>query len=137
MIAEDLGHNTDNVVKQTEKLYPFPSTLVLWYPLGEGSGNIGYEVMTKDEPKRMHMDLASIANPWHASYGVRLYKAADSASSRYKLAALDSLRPFSFELNYTPGHTQRAEWSILSFVGDNEWTFGLGTYNRYFIIAVR
>lgn len=134
VIVEDKGHNSDNVVKQTEKLYPYPSSLVLWYPFAEGSGKIAYELMTKDNAQRMHMDLATIDNPWNGRYGVYLHKDADSASSRqYKLPVLDSLRPFSFELNYSAGYRQEANWSILSFIGKNEWTFGLGTYSRYFI----
>lgn len=133
VIVEDKGHNSDEVVKQTEKLYPYPLSLVLWYPFAEGSGKIGYELMTMDNPQKMHMDLVSIDNPWNGRYGVHLFKAADSASSRqYKLAKLDSLRPFTFEFNYSAGNTQHANWAILSFVGKNEWTFGVGTYNRYF-----
>ena len=133
VIAEDKGHNTDEAVKQTEKLYPYPSSLVLWYPFAEGSGNIGYELMTKENPRRMHFDLSAINAPWNGRYGVHLYKATDSASSRYTLAALDSLRPFTFELNFNAGNIQQSDWAILSFVGQNEWTFGLGTYNRYFL----
>ena len=134
VIVEDKGHNSDEVVKQTEKLYPYPLSLVLWYPFAEGSGKIGYELMTKDKPQRLHMDLTSVDNPWNGRYGVHLFKAADSASSRqYKLAKLDSLRPFTFEFNYSAGNTQHANWAILSFVGKNEWTFGVGTYNRYFL----
>ncbi|WP_249506684.1 LamG-like jellyroll fold domain-containing protein [Fibrobacter sp. HC4] len=132
VIAEDYGHNTDKVVKQTEKLYPYPSSLVLWYPLAEGAGNIAYEIMTKDKSRRLHMDLSSVNKPWGAKYGVNL-TAKDSASSRYILPALDTLRPFSFEFNFNSNNTQREDWSILSFVGKNEWTFGLGTYNRYFL----
>lgn len=133
VIVKDKGHNSDEVVKQTEKLYPYPLSLVLWYPFAEGSGKIGYELMTMDNPQKMHMDLVSIDNPWNGRYGVHLFKAADSASSRqYKLAKLDSLRPFTFEFNYSAGNTQHANWAILSFVGKNEWTFGVGTYNRYF-----
>lgn len=133
VIAEDLGHNTDKVVKQTEKLYPYPSSLVLWYPLTEGSGNIANEIMTKDKSRQLHMDLSLISKPWGAKYGVSLSTAADSASSRYELPVLDSLRPFTFELNFNSGNTLREDWSILSFVGSNEWTFGLGTYSRYFL----
>jgi len=133
VIVEDKGHNFDKVVKQTEKLYPYPSSLVLWYPFAEGGGNIGYEIMTKDDSKRMHMDFSFISTPWNGRYGVHLYKATDSASSRFKLAPLDSVRPFTFEFNYSAGNTQNADWAILSFVGENEWTFGIGTYNRYFL----
>lgn len=134
VIVKDKGHNSDEVVRQTEKLYPYPSSLVLWYPFDEGSGKFGYEVMAKDNAQRMHMDLTSVENPWNGRYGVHLFKAADSASSRqYKLAKLDSLRPFTFEFNYSAGNTQHANWAILSFVGKNEWTFGVGTYNRYFL----
>lgn len=133
VIVEDKGHNFDKVVKQTEKLYPYPSSLVLWYPFAEGGGNIGYEIMTKDDSKRMHMDFSSISTPWNGRYGVHLYKSTDSASSRFKLATLDSVRPFTFEFNYSAGNTQNDDWAILSFVGENEWTFGIGTYNRYFL----
>ena len=133
VIAQDKGHNTDKVVKQTEKLYPYPSSLVLWYPFAEGTGKTGHEVMTKDNRNRMHMDLSAVSNPWNGRYGVSLLNIADSASSRYRLSALDSLRPFTFEFTFIANNIQRNDWSILSFVGNNEWTFGVGTYNRYFI----
>lgn len=133
VLVEDWGHNSDDVVKQTEKLYPYPASLVLWYPFGEGFGDIGYELMTKENSRRMHMDLSAIANPWNGRFGVNLYKIADSASSRFKLAALDSARPFTFEFNFNAGNIQRNDWAILSFVGKNEWTFGVGTRNRYFL----
>lgn len=133
VIVEDKGHNSDEVVKQTEKLYPYPSSLVLWYPFAEGSGKTGYELMTKDDSRSMDMILASVDNPWNGRYGVHLFKPADSASSRFELVGLDSLRPFTFELNYSAGNTQHANWAILSFVGRNGWTFGVGTYNRYFL----
>ncbi len=133
VIVSDKGNNSDMAVRQTERLYPYPSSLVLWYPFGEGSGDVGYEIMTKDDSRRMHMDLSSVNSPWNGRYGVNLYSVTDSASSRFKLAALDSLRPFTFEFNYNAGNVQRTDWSILSFVGKNEWTFGLGTYSRYFL----
>lgn len=133
VIVSDKGHNSDMAVRQTERLYPYPSSLVLWYPFGEGSGDVGYEIMTKDDSRRMHMDLSSVNSPWNGRYGVHLYRVTDSASSRFKLAGLDSLLPFTFEFNYNAGNVQRTDWSILSFVGKNEWIFGLGTYNRYFL----
>lgn len=133
VLTEDEGHNFDHVVKQTEKLSPYPASLVLWYPFSEGSGSVGYEVMTKGNARRMHMDLSSIANPWNGRYGVNLYKVADSASSLFKLPGSDSLTPFSFEFNFKSGNIQRKDWAILSFVGKNEWTFGVGTYSRYFL----
>ena len=133
VIVEDLGHNTDKVMKQTEKLYPYPSSLVLWYPLSEGVGNIGYEIMTKEEPKPLHLELSGILKPWGNKYGTTMSFAKDSASSRYRLPVLDSLTPFTFEFNYNAGNIQREDWSILSFIGMNEWTFGVGTYNRFFL----
>ena len=133
VIVEDKGHNSDKVVKQTEKLYPYPSSLVLWYPFAEGSGKIGYEIMTKDEPDSMHMNLSAISHPWNGRYGVYLSNHIDSARSRNGLPLLDSLRPFTFEFTYIASNVQLNDWSILSFIGRNEWTFGVGTYHRYFI----
>ncbi len=131
--VEDKGHNSDNVVKQTEKISPYPSSLVLWYPFSEGFGDIGYEVMTRENSRRMHMDLSAVENPWNGRYGVSLYKITDSASSRFQLPRLDSLSPFTVEFNFNSGYIQRNDWAVLSFVGKNEWTFGVGTYNRYFL----
>lgn len=133
VIAQDKGHNFDMVVKQTEKQYPYPLSLVLWYPFAEGTGDIAHELLTKDDGKRMHMNLATLSNPWQQFYGVSLFKQADSARSPNALEPLDSLRPFTFEFNYKPGYIQDRLWSILSFVVKNEWTFGIGLGSRYFL----
>ena len=133
VIAQDKGHNFDMVVKQTEKQYPYPLSLVLWYPFAEGTGNIAHELLTKDNGKRMHMNLTTLSNPWQQFYGVSLFKQADSARSPNALEPLDSLRPFTFEFNIRAGYIQNSVWSILSFVVKNEWTFGIGLGSRYFL----
>ena len=133
VIAQDKGHNFDMVVKQTEKQYPYPLSLVLWYPFAEGTGDIAHELLTKDDGKRMHMNLATLSNPWQQFYGVSLFKQADSARSPNALEPLDSLRPFTFEFNIRAGYIQNSVWSILSFVVKNEWTFGIGLGSRYFL----
>ncbi|MBO4783164.1 MAG: hypothetical protein J5521_00250 [Lachnospiraceae bacterium] len=134
VIARDKGHNSDKVVKQSEKIYPYPNSLVLWYPMVEGTGSIAYELMTKENSHPMNMSLSGVKNPWNGKYGVNLYQKTDAATSSYKLGILDSLRPFSFEFNFNAGYgKQKYEAAILSFVGRNGWTFGLGNESRYFI----
>ena len=133
VIAQDKGRNFDMVVKQTGKQYPYPLSLVLWYPFAEGTGDISYELLTKDNVHKMHMKLAAISNPWQQYYGVNLFQPTDSARTPNALPPVDSLRPFTFEFNYKPGYIQDRLWSILSFVGKNEWTFGVGLNSRYFL----
>ena len=133
VIAQDKGRNFDMVVKQTGKQYPYPLSLVLWYPFAEGTGDISYELLTKDNVYKMHMKLAAISNPWQQYYGVNLFQPTDSARTPNALPPVDSLRPFTFEFNYKPGYIQDRLWSILSFVGKNEWTFGVGLNARYFL----
>lgn len=133
VIAQDKGRNFDMVVKQTGKQYPYPLSLVLWYPFAEGTGDISYELLTKDNVYKMHMKLAALSNPWQQYYGVNLFQPTDSARTPNALPPVDSLRPFTFEFNYKPGYIQDRLWSILSFVGKNEWTFGIGLGSRYFL----
>jgi len=133
VIAQDKGRNFDMVVKQTGKQYPYPLSLVLWYPFAEGTGDISYELLTKDNVYKMHMKLAALSNPWQQYYGVNLFQPTDSARTPNALPPVDSLRPFTFEFNYKPGYIQDRLWSILSFVGKNEWTFGVGLNSRYFL----
>ena len=134
VIARDKGHNFDKVVKQSEKIYPYPNSLVLWYPMVEGTGSTAYELMTKENLYPMNMSLSSVSNPWNGKYGINLYQKTDAATSPFKLEVLDSLRPFSFEFNFNAGHGKpEYETAILNFVGRNGWTFGLGKESRYFI----
>lgn len=134
VIAQDKGHNFDKVLKQSEKIYPFPKSLVLWYPMVEGTGNTAQELMTKDSPYPMDMSLSKVSNPWNGKYGINLYQKSDAATSLYKLGVADSLKPFSFEFYFNAGYGKpELEASILSFVGLNGWSFGIGSKSRYFI----
>jgi len=63
--VEDMGHNYVEESWRSRQLYPFPSSLALWYPMSEGSGNVAHEMLVG-----LDLSLDSVMTPW--VYGGRL-----------------------------------------------------------------
>ena len=63
---EDMGHNYVEESWRSRQLYPFPSSLALWYPMSEGSGDKVHEVLGSG----LDLPLQFVYTPW--AYGGRL-----------------------------------------------------------------
>ena len=117
----DNGHNYTKTTLMSESIYPFPKSLVLWYPLADGAGKVAKEAMGT----RIDLDLASMYRPW--LYGTSLYlgKVTDFAKPTAKWDGIGNV-PMSVEFrlksNVSRGGT---EFSILGWDGSNKWFFGL------------
>lgn len=117
----DNGHNYTKTTLMSELIYPFPKSLVLWYPLADGAGKVAKEAMGT----RIDLDLASMYRPW--LYGTSLYlgKVTDFAKPTAKWDGIGNV-PMSVEFrlksNVSRGET---EFSILGWDGSNKWFFGL------------
>lgn len=117
----DNGHNYTKTTLVSESIYPFPKSLVLWYPLADGAGKVAKEAMGTG----VDLDLVSMYRPW--LYGTSLYlgKVTDFAKPTAKWDGVGNV-PMSVEFrlksNVSRGGT---EFSILGWEGSNKWFFGL------------
>lgn len=117
----DNGHNYTKTTLVSESIYPFPKSLVLWYPLADGAGKVAKEAMGTG----VDLDLVSMYRPW--LYGTSLYlgKVTDFAKPTAKWDGIGNV-PMSVEFrlksNVSRGGT---EFSILGWDGSNKWFFGL------------
>ncbi len=60
MVLNDHGYNHIEQKISTEKIYPYPQSLVLWYPLSEGFGNVAHEMLGTG----LDLNLQSVETPW-------------------------------------------------------------------------
>lgn len=123
--TEDFGHNHAKASMQSEALFPYPTSLVLWYPLGEGVGDIGYEMTGFG----LNLGLKSIPKRWMNGKQLHLYS-TEYATSDGVLMAEDLPKPFSIELKATIG---RNPGEIVSWDGSEPWTVGVDS-NRHFYL---
>jgi hypothetical protein len=123
--VEDLGHNYAKVSLQSEKLYPYPTSLFLWYPLSEGTGKTAYEV-TGNGPD---IDISNLKHPWQNGKSLNLF-AKDGASGKKNLSISDSLTPFSIELKFFSGNSPG---TVFGWLGSNGWTIGVDAVGRYYV----
>ena len=57
---EDMGHNYVEESWRSRQLYPFPSSLALWYPMSEGAGSYAYEILGT----RVQLRLGPVVSHW-------------------------------------------------------------------------
>ena len=91
--VEDMGHNYVEESWRSRQLYPFPSSLVLWYPMSEGSGNVAHEMLAG-----LNLPLDSVATPW--AYGGKLslaYVSDHSMPSDYLFSNFETPMSVEFE----------------------------------------
>ena len=91
--VEDMGHNYVEESWQSRQLYPFPSSLVLWYPMSEGSGNVAHEMLAG-----LNLPLDSVVTPW--AYGGKLslaYVSDRSMPSDYLFSNFETPMSVEFE----------------------------------------
>ncbi|WP_407441690.1 LamG-like jellyroll fold domain-containing protein [Fibrobacter sp.] len=111
--AEDFGHNHAEMRYVTEKLYPYPAALALWYPSYEESGDIVHEFTGSG----YDLDLVGMQNPWLSDVGLYFYAPHDSAVGA-GVVDLGETSSYSFEARVKCGNTQDLAWHrVLGFRG--------------------
>ena len=110
--AEDFGHNYSVRIFRSEKLYPYPASLALWYPAGEGSGKISGEMLGTGHDLQLNL-----FKPWLADFGLYFYHPGDNAAGIGKVD-LGTSDAYSFEARIKRGYAQDSSWRrVLGFVG--------------------
>lgn len=123
--VEDYGHNYTKAALQSERLYPYPLSLALWYPLSEGAGTTAFEI-TGNGP---NIDLSGMKMPWQNGKTLRLF-AGDKAVGKGNMQILDTLVSFSIELGFSAGYSAG---TVLGWQGDNAWRIGVDSVGRYYL----
>ena len=117
IVSEDYGHNYVKTKISSEPIYPYPTTMVLWYPLNEGVGSETKEITGSGIDLDISMD-----NPWRNGNSIYMWKGADEASSRSTWSGVDTV-PMSVEFAYKPGrYRDDREYSLVSWNGSRPWT---------------
>ena len=115
--TEDFGHNHVKATHTIKALYPYPNSLVLWYPLSDGAGKYAREMTGNN----MDLDLSKAARPW--LNGKRLFiKTTDYAMPANSLPQAEEEFPLSIEI--TSNMSYRAG-SLLTWSGKVQWTIGI------------
>lgn len=116
MRVEDYGHNHAEQKHVSEKLYPYPTELALWYPAREGGGRLVHELLGTGHD----FDLfKKMGGPWGSDAGLYFSKSTDYI---YGNGTVDfgSTNSYSFEARIKPGNPNDNAWhEILSFKGVN------------------
>ncbi|WP_407450083.1 LamG-like jellyroll fold domain-containing protein [Fibrobacter sp.] len=114
--VEDYGHNHAEQKHVSEKLYPYPTELALWYPAREGGGRLVHELLGTGHD----LDLfKKMGGPWGSDAGLYFSKSTDYI---YGNGTVDfgSTNSYSFEARIKPGNPNDNAWhEILSFKGVN------------------
>ena len=110
--AEDYGHNHTDTAFTTDRLYPYPAGLVLWYPAREGTGQTAYEFLETGHD----LNLSSVNSPWQSDAGIYFGPVTDFASGkgRVDLGTADS---YTLEARIKRGYSPDSWNEILSFKG--------------------
>lgn len=112
MRVEDLGHNHADTLWRSDKLFPYPTELALWYPAREGTGNSAYEFIGTGH----HLNL-SMFRPWLSGSGLYFYHPGDSAVGAGRVD-LGTSSEYSMEARVSPGNAQDTLWRrVMGFVG--------------------
>lgn len=114
MRVEDYGHNHAEQGYTSEKLYPYPTELALWYPAREGSGKITHELLGTGHD----LDLRKVNNPWGSDVGLYFGRGTDFASGN-GLVDFGSTPSYSFEAHIKRGSGYSIWRRVLGFAGVN------------------
>ncbi len=92
--VEDMGHNHVESSWRSDALYPFPSSLALWYPMSEGTGSYANEILGT----RVHLELGPVVSHW--GYGGRI-SFSDPGDYAWSVGRIysDSATPMSVEFD--------------------------------------
>lgn len=113
MRVEDYGHNYAEQGYTSEKLYPYPTELALWYPAREGSGKITHELLGTGHD----LDLRKVNNPWGSDVGLYFNQNTDYAVGKNGLVDFGSTPSYSFEARIKLGYGNHEWHNILGFGG--------------------
>lgn len=125
VITQDHGHNSAKRSVISDSLYPYPMSLVLWYPLQEGFGAVAYEWMGTG----VNLDLSNLYVPWGDRQGLTIRRSNVPAVGVSTLSATPA-SPFSVEMKL------RSEYKngvIATWDGPNGWSIGTDDMGRYYI----
>lgn len=125
VITQDHGHNSAKRSVVSDKLYPYPMSLVLWYPLQEGFGSVAYEWMGTG----VNLDLSNLYVPWGDRQGLTIRRSNVPAVGVSTLPETPA-SPFSVEMKL------RSEYKngiIATWDGPNGWSIGTDDMGRYYI----
>ena len=114
MRVEDYGHNHAEQGYASEKLYPYPTELALWYPARESSGKIAHELLGTAHD----LDLRKVNNPWGSDVGLYFGRGTDFASGN-GLVDFGSTPSYSFEAHIKRGSGYSTWRRVLGFAGVN------------------
>lgn len=112
MRVEDYGHNHADEHFASEKLYPYPTELALWYPARESSGKIAHELLGTGHD----LGLRNMNKPWGSDVGLYFSRAADYARGE-GIVDFGSTPSYSFEARVKRGAGYSAWRRILGFTG--------------------
>ena len=116
MRVDDYGHNHAEQGYASEKLYPYPTELALWYPAREGGGRLVHELLGTGHDLDLFKKMGS---PWGSDVGLYFSKATDYIYGNNKVD-FGSTSSYSFEARIKPGNPNDNVWhEILSFKGVN------------------
>jgi len=108
--AEDMGRNYSEAQWQSERLWPYPADLALWYPAQEGGGKTVREYIGTGHDLNLLMQT-----PWLSASGIYFEKSGDKAAGngQVNLGRADS---YTLEVWVRPGHVSGLSWHrILGF----------------------
>ncbi|WP_407444293.1 LamG-like jellyroll fold domain-containing protein [Fibrobacter sp.] len=124
--AEDFGHNHTDIKHATNKLYPYPAELALWYPSYEGAGDVAHEYLGSGHD----LNLAGVFAPWLSDVGLYFNKPTDVAVGE-GVVLLGEASAYSFEARVKLGNTQAQNWHrILGFNGSAGLNIEVQAKNR-------
>ncbi|MBQ3714759.1 MAG: hypothetical protein II892_04130 [Fibrobacter sp.] len=123
--VEDMGHNYVESSWRSGQIYPFPSSLVLWYPMSEGSGDAVHEVLGN----KLNLSTDPLSNPWAYGGRLSLLDPGDRSMSSSVLH-VDSVTPMSVEFDAIIG----ARSGIVLIWYDDSSSLTIGIENRKFYV---
>lgn len=126
--TEDYGHNFAKATLSTDPLFPYPTSLVLWHPLAEGSGIKGYDATGSG----LELDLSTIGKPWWNSHRLHLYS-DEYATTISSMVQGDSAMPFSIEMKISACYKLG---SIFTWTSPKPWTVGISSDSHYYLETV-
>ena len=113
MHVEDYGHNYAEQGYASEKLYPYPAELALWYPARESGGKVVHEVLGTGHD----LFLTNMKSPWLSDAGLYFGKTTDYTIGE-GLVDFESSPSYSFEARIKVGYAAGIDWRrILGFNG--------------------
>lgn len=111
--VEDYGHNHAEKRFVSEKLYPYPTELALWYPAREDMGTTTREFLGTGHD----LNLKNMKSPWRSDAGLYFGKWTDYATGIGRVD-FGSTGSYSFEARVKNGYAEGLDWRrILGFRG--------------------